>query len=81
VESLYSDEIRNYIRTRSWPAGLLYEIVEYEGYLGFRLFRNNFNSFDGEDRLQIAMTVKEIMEKIRADGIPIYMEVVRENGR
>lgn len=81
MESLYSDEIRNYIRTRSWPARLLYEIVEYNDYLGFRLFRNNFNSFDGEDRLQIAMTVKEIMEKIRADGIPIYMEVVRENGR
>jgi len=72
--TLYSDEVRNFIRTRDWPRGLAWEVVEYPDYLGFRLFRDNFNSFDGEDRLQIAMMVKEVMEKIRKDGIPIYME-------
>lgn len=74
MTSLYSDEIRTFIRTRPWPHGLQWEIVEYEGYLGFRFFRDNFNSFDGEERYHIAMMVKEVMEKIRGDGIPIYME-------
>jgi tRNA(Ile)-lysidine synthase TilS/MesJ len=74
VTTLYSDEIRAFIRTRPWPTGLQWEIVEYEDYLGFRFFRDNFNSFDGEERYHIAMLVKEVMEKIRKDGIPIYME-------
>lgn len=79
--SLFSDEIRMFIRTRDWPRGLAYEVVEYEEHLSLRLFRDNFNAFDGEDRLQIAMMVKEVMEKIRKDGIPIYMEVAKGNGR
>lgn len=74
MTTLYSDSIRNFIRTRPWPTGLQWEVVEYDDYLGFRFFRDNFNSFDGETKLYIAMLVKELMEKIRADGIPIYME-------
>lgn len=74
MTSLYSNEIRDYIRSRAWPRNLQWEVVEYEGYLGFRFFRDNFNSFDGEERYHIAMMVKEVMEKIRKDGIPIYME-------
>lgn len=78
--TLYSKEIMQYIHTRQWPRGLKIEVVEYEEYLGLRLFRDNFNAFDGEDRLQIAMMVKEVMEKVRADGIPIYMEVAKGDG-
>lgn len=81
MTTLYSDEIKKYIRSRQWPAGLKIELVEYELYLGMRLFRDNFNSFDGEDKLQIAMMVKECMEKIRGDGIPIYMEVAKGDGQ
>jgi hypothetical protein len=50
-------------------------------YLQFQLYRDNFNSFDGEDRKQIAAMVAEVMEKIRGDGIPIYMEVKKGDGR
>ena len=74
MESLYTDDIRKYIRSRDWPKGLIYEVVEYEEHLAMRFFRDNFNSFDGEDRLHIAMMVKEVMEKIRSLGVPIYME-------
>lgn len=82
MDSLYSAEIKQFVESRKWPKGkrLRLEVVEYEDYLGFRLFRDNFNSFDGEDRLQIAMTIKEIMEKIRADGIPCYIEVAKGDG-
>lgn len=50
-------------------------------YLQFVVFRDNFNSFDGEDRLQIAMMIKEFMEKVRGMGVPIYMEVAKGDGR
>ena len=81
MTTLYSDDIKKYVRGRQWPAGLIYEIVEYEFHLGMRLFRDNFNAFDGEDKLQIAMMVKECMETIRKMGIPIYMEVAKGDGR
>lgn len=72
---LLTVEIQRYIHTREWPSGLQIRLIEQEGYVQFVLFRDNFNAFDGEDKKQIAAMVKESMEKVRADGIPIYMEV------
>ena len=79
MTSLYSDDIRRFIRTRPWPTNLLWYVIESEDNdcLWFVLLRDNFNSFDGEDQYHIAMMVKEVMEKIRKDGIPIYLEVKR----
>lgn len=83
-ESLYTPEIANYFHTRQWPKGFKAQIVERSAadalYLQFIVFRDNFNSFDGEDRLQIAMMVKEFMEKVRGMGVPIYMEVAKGDG-
>lgn len=73
--SLYTPEIRTFINTRDWPRGLQRQIVEYPGYLQLVLFRDNFNAFDGEGRRQVAMMVKETMEKVRSLGCPIYLEV------
>ena len=84
--SLLTKEIQQYIYGRDWPKGLqirliekrdvdIYDLDNKREYIQFVLFRDNFNSFDGEDRYQIAMMVKECMEKIRADGIQIYMQV------
>jgi hypothetical protein len=75
--TLYSNEIRNYIRSRDWPLRLQWEVAEYEEHLAFRFFRDNFNTFDGEEQRRIAMMVREVMEKVRGDGIPIYMEVMK----
>ena len=61
--------------------GVTAQIAEEEYNLNLILFRNNFNSFDGEDRLHIAMLVKEFMEKVRGIGIPIYMQVKEGDGR
>lgn len=72
--SLYTDEIKTFVHTRDWPRGLVLDVVEYEDYLGFRFYRDNFIKFDGEAQRQIASTVKEVMEKIRGLGIPCYME-------
>ena len=89
--SVLTPEIENYILTRDWPSGLQIRLAERQehalidqpAYIQFILFRDNFNSFDGEDRKQIAMTVKEVMENIRARGTHIFMEVKptrEENG-
>lgn len=79
--SLYSPEISTFFHTRQWPKGLKAQIVEKELFLQFVLFRDNFESFDGEDKKQIAMMVKEFMEKVRGMGVPIYMEVAKGDGR
>ena len=84
-QSLYTKEISHYFHSRQWPKGFKAQIVERsvadELYLQFIVFRDNFNSFDGEDRLQIAMMVKEFIEKVRSMGVPIYMEVTKGDGR
>lgn len=72
--TLYTDEIRTFVRSRNWPRGLVLDVIEYETHLGFRFYRDNFIKFDGEAQRQIASTVKEVMEKIRSLGIPCYME-------
>lgn len=72
--TLYTPEVKEFVHTRKWPKGLQLDVIEYPDYLGFRFYRDNFIQFDGEDQLQIANMVKEVMEKIRSMGIPCYME-------
>lgn len=79
--TLYPKDVQTYLRTRAWPRGLIIEIEEYEENLQFILFRDNFNAFDAADREQIAQQVRQVMEKIRSLGIPIYMEVKPGNGQ
>ena len=82
-DTLYTPEIKEFVRSRAWPKGLLLDVIEYEGHLGFRFYRDNFVQFDGEAQRQIASQVKEVMEKIRGLGIPCYMEKMESayNGR
>lgn len=79
--SLYTDDVRRLFRGIRWPAGIVCHIAEEEMNLNLIFFRDNFNSFDGEDRKYIAMLVKEFMEKVRGMGIPIYMQVMEGSGR
>lgn len=81
--TLYTNEIRQYVVSRDWPKGFILEIVEYDSYLGFRVFRDNFVTFSGEEQYQIAMCIKQVMERLRSTGIPCYMEKVEKvsNGR
>lgn len=79
--TLYTDDVRRLFRDIRWPAGIICHIAEEEMNLNLIFYRDNFNSFDGEDRLHIAMLVKEFMEKVRGMGIPIYMQVLPGHGR
>ena len=84
-ESLYSPEISAFFHSLQWPKNFKVQIVERKAaddlYLQFIVFRDNFNQFDGVDRLQIAKMVKDFMEKVRKMGVPIYMEVSKGDGR
>lgn len=81
MDSLYSDEIRRFFHTRQWPKGLQALVTEEETHLQLVLFRDNFNTFDGEDKKQIASMVKEFMETVRKMGVPIYLQVGKGDGQ
>lgn len=74
TNTLYQPDIKEFVRSREWPKGLIMDVVEYDHHLGFRFYRDNFIQFDMDDQMKIASTVKEVMEKIRNLGIPCYME-------
>lgn len=81
TETLYTDDVRTYIRSREWPANLIYEVVEYETYIALRFFRLNVNDLSIDDKLRLTPLVNDTMATIRNKGIPIYMEVAAGNGQ
>lgn len=84
-ESLYTPEISAIFHSLRWPKNFKVQIVQRKAaddlFLQFIIFRDNFESFDGVDKNQIALMVKEFMEKVRKMGVPIYMEVAKGDGR
>lgn len=75
VDSLYSNEVRNYIFSRPWPKGLRMDVFEddYPGpHLNLVFYRDNWLTFDGEDQKYISELVAEVIMKLRKDGIPAY---------
>lgn len=86
MDSLFTKEISQHLHSLRFPKGFKSLIVERvqtetgDPYLQFVIFRNNFEAFDGEDKQQIAMMVKELMEKVRGMGVPIYMQVEEGDG-
>lgn len=81
MESLYSSEIKNLFHEGRWPKGLAAQIEEMDGYLQLIFFRDNFNSFTGDDQFHIANVTREFMMKVRGMGVPIYLEVRTGDGR
>lgn len=84
MQSLYTNEVREFIQTRDWPAGLILQVEEnytqlddnqFEPYLQVVFFRDNFSQFPSDAQQKIAFTMNAVMMKLRNDGIPIYLEV------
>ena len=77
ADTLYTDDIRYFVHneTQVLPKGLAFDIVEYVTHLSVVLYRDNFETFDGEDKAQIAGVVGRMINKIRQDGIPCLLEV------
>lgn len=81
MTSLYSNSIRTFLRTRDWPKDLVWEVVEFEDCLKFRVYRQNINALDGEDKLHLAKVLNETLWGIRNRGIPIYTWVAEGDGK
>lgn len=81
METLYSPQVREYVHSRPWPKGLKFEVreeyMDVEGIkipqLTFLFFRDNWVTLEPADQLKVALLVKEVIEKLRADKIPAYM--------
>lgn len=81
MDSLYNNELRTYMRTRDWPKGLIWEIVEFDDCIKLRLFRDNINALDSDAKLQLAKLVNETLSTVRKNGVPIYTWVAKGDGR
>lgn len=77
IGTLYTPEVREYVRSRDWPKELIFDVYEDEFQLNFVFYRDNWITFDTQTHLRIAATIKEVMEKLRSDGIPCYMGAMR----
>lgn len=84
--SLYTPEVREYIFSRNWPKGLVMDIYEDDEpapHLNIVFFRDNWITLTFDQQQRVVETVKEIMAKLWADGIPTYtgkMESVFDGG-
>ena len=70
--ALLTPEIREFIITRPWPERVEFKLTEQDGMIHIVFFRDTFILLTGEEQLQVTNVVKDIMFKLRPQGIPIY---------
>jgi len=82
-DDLYSDEIKGFLHSVKWPKGLVVDVSvdEQKPALYLVLYRDNFETFNGTEKLQIAQLIGETINAIRKQGCPTYMEVRPGNGK
>jgi len=76
VESLYTREVREFIRTRDWPSGIVWRVYENDDpapHLTIVFFRDNWITLDFQAQHKATEIVKEIMHKMQLDDIPTFV--------
>lgn len=76
MESLYTREVREFIRTRDWPTGVVWRVYENDDpapHLTLVFFRDNWITLDFQAQMKTTEIVKEIMHKMELEGIPTYV--------
>ena len=85
MNSLYTPEVRNFIRAQAWPSDLIWEVLEIEPpeepCLKFKMFRDNINSLSSSDKLRLTSLINDTLSRISRSGIPIYVWVAEGGGR
>lgn len=78
MNTLYSEEIRDMVRSVRWGVkGFFVDVVEYGGeapYLGLVIRPSNFNAFSVHDRIHLAEKVNALVADINTKGCPAYVE-------
>lgn len=73
--TLLTHEVQRFIKDQPWPSGLQVRLLDKGEFIRLVLFRDNMLTFDGEDLQQIANVCNRLFEKLRKDGIPIFLKV------
>jgi hypothetical protein len=74
--SLYTQEVRQFIRTRDWPKGLILDVFEADEpspHLNIIFYRDNWLTLEFAQQQQVVTIVQEVMAKLWGDGIPTYV--------
>lgn len=85
--TLYSDEVKRIVKSYDWPPGERLKIEFQDAWLGqsqyliFRIFRDNFSSFDGIEQLRIAKMIGDLIPRLNSMGIPTRFDVAPGDGR
>jgi len=94
LETLYSEnpEAKKVVQSYDWPPGGRLRIDFQDKYLRhptpeghtrvliLRLFRDNFNTFDGVEQLRIAKIIGDLIPRLNSMGIPTFFEVAKGDG-
>lgn len=76
--SLMTKDVWDILTTSKAPhPGLEFQPVEYETHIAVRLFRENFEEFSDPQREDLAVWIGSLVNRIRALGIPCYIEAVK----
>lgn len=80
--SLYTEEIRRIHKSiKCKYPGLIWDIIEYDGYLTMCLYRNNFGRLAPVIQEYVANEfIPTVMQKTWDADTPIYLEVRNESG-
>lgn len=81
MNSFYTNEMRQFFHTRDWPMSLRWEIVEFDDCLKLRLYRDNINRLNSDEKLHLASLVNQTLSAVRKTGVPIYVWVAPGDGR
>jgi hypothetical protein len=77
VKTLYTNEVREFIKTRDWPVKVKWTVTESEfpePHLWILFYRDNWITLSREDQWKTTEVVKEIMAHLWQDGIPTYVD-------
>jgi hypothetical protein len=80
---LYSDAVRQFMRTRDWPDKLQWEVREKESplpHLYLIFFRDNWLTLNFQEQVRVTNLVKEVMATLWANDIPCYLAKEEEHG-
>ena len=78
--SLYSAEVRALVQSQKWPKRLEWFIGEDDGKLWFVVKRSNYESLTGDEKFAAYAALKNIFDKLRNDGVPIFLDVTDDDG-
>jgi len=81
MTDLYSNEIKGFLHSVKWPKGLVVDVSIDVDKMHLVLYRDNFETFNGTEKLQIAQLIGETINAIRKQGCPCYLEVRPGNGK